>query len=101
MAEYDANSSNYTQSLGSWHGFVAQQNMIAVKKHHKTLVKDISIFRLDGCCITFRIWTLPDQSMHETTVPALIKEIYDFLRQADAIELNDLFRRLGKCTRSN
>jgi hypothetical protein len=21
-----------TQSLGSWHGFVAQQNMIAVKK---------------------------------------------------------------------
>jgi isocitrate lyase len=31
MAEYDANSSNYTQSLGSWHGFVAQQNMIAVK----------------------------------------------------------------------
>jgi isocitrate lyase len=40
---------------------------------------------------------LPDQSMHEkTTVPALIKEIYDFLRQADAIELNDLFRRLEK-----
>jgi isocitrate lyase len=38
---------------------------------------------------------LPDQSMHEkTAVPALIKEIYDFLRQADAIELNDLFRRL-------
>jgi isocitrate lyase len=37
---------------------------------------------------------LPDQSMHEkTAVPALIK-IYDFLRQADAIELNDLFRRL-------
>jgi isocitrate lyase len=35
--------------------------------------------------------------MHEkTTVPALIKEIYDFLRQADAIELNDLFRRLEK-----
>jgi isocitrate lyase len=29
------------------------------------------------------------------TVPALIKEIYD-LRQADAIELNDLFRRLEK-----
>jgi isocitrate lyase len=30
----------------------------------------------------------------KTAVPALIKEIYDFLRQADAIELNDLFRRL-------
>jgi isocitrate lyase len=40
---------------------------------------------------------LPDQSMHEkTAIPALIKEIYDFLRQADAIELNDLFRRLEK-----
>jgi isocitrate lyase len=34
---------------------------------------------------------LPDQSMHEKTVPALI-EIYDFLRQADAIELNDLLK---------
>jgi isocitrate lyase len=33
--------------------------------------------------------------MHEkTAVPALIAEIYDFLKQADAIELNDLFRRL-------
>ena len=33
--------------------------------------------------------------MHEkTAVPSLIAEIYDFLRQADAIELNDLFRRL-------
>jgi isocitrate lyase len=31
MAAYDADSSQYTQSLGSWHGFVAQQNMIAVK----------------------------------------------------------------------
>jgi isocitrate lyase len=31
MAAYDADSSQYTQSLGSWHGF-AQQNMIAVKK---------------------------------------------------------------------
>jgi len=40
------------------------------------------LIRLDGCSITFRIWTV--------TRP----EIYDFLRQADAIELNDLFRRL-------
>jgi hypothetical protein len=33
MADYDNNPSNYTQSLGSfWHGFVAQQNIIAVKK---------------------------------------------------------------------
>jgi isocitrate lyase len=33
--------------------------------------------------------------MHEkTAVPKLIEEIYTFLRQADAVELNDLFRRL-------
>jgi isocitrate lyase len=25
MAEYDADASNYTQSLGCWHGFIAQQ----------------------------------------------------------------------------
>ena len=38
---------------------------------------------------------LPDQSMHEkTTVPALIEEIYQFLRQADARELGGLFRDL-------
>jgi isocitrate lyase len=33
--------------------------------------------------------------MQEKTVfTSLISEIYDFLRQADAIELNDLFKRL-------
>jgi isocitrate lyase len=26
MAAYDADQSKYTQSLGAWHGFVAQQN---------------------------------------------------------------------------
>jgi isocitrate lyase len=96
MAEYDANSSNYTQSLGCWHGFVAQQNMIAVKKHHQTTSK--RYLYLSGwmvAALRSEFGPLPDQSMHEkTTVPALIKEIYDFLRQADAIELNDLFRRL-------
>ena len=25
MAEYDADSSQYTQSLGCWHGFIGQQ----------------------------------------------------------------------------
>jgi isocitrate lyase len=98
MAEYDRDASNYTQSLGSWHGFVAQQNMIAVKKHHKTTSK--SYIYLSGwmvAALRSEFGPLPDQSMHEkTTVPALIKEIYDFLRQADAIELNDLFRRLEK-----
>jgi isocitrate lyase len=33
MAAYDADPANYTQSLGCWHGFVAQQKMISVKKH--------------------------------------------------------------------
>ena len=43
---------------------------------------------------------LPDQSMHEkTAVPALIAEIYTFLKQADARELNKLFRLVEKTTR--
>jgi isocitrate lyase len=96
MAEYDADSSQYTQSLGSWHGFVAKQYFIAVKKHHKTTSK--KYIYLSGwmvAALRSEFGPLPDQSMHEkTAVPALIKEIYDFLRQADAIELNDLFRRL-------
>src|SRR5690606_1862205 len=38
---------------------------------------------------------LPDQSMHEkTSVPALIEELYTFLRQADARELGGVFREL-------
>jgi len=98
MAEYDADSSKYTQSLGCWHGFVAQQKMIAVKKHHKSTSK--KYLYLSGwmvAALRSEFGPLPDQSMHEkTAVPALIKEIYDFLRQADAIELNDLFNRLEK-----
>jgi len=96
MAAYDADASNYTQSLGCWHGFVAQQNIIAVKKHHNTTSK--RYLYLSGwmvAALRSEFGPLPDQSMHEkTAVPALIEEIYDFLRQADAIELNDLFRRL-------
>ena len=96
MAEYDKDSSQYTQSLGSWHGFVAQQNMIAIKKHHKTTNR--KYLYLSGwmvAALRSEFGPLPDQSMHEkTAVPALIKEIYDFLRQADAVELNDLFKRL-------
>jgi isocitrate lyase len=96
MADYDADTSNYTQSLGCWHGFVAQQKMIAVKKHHKTTSK--RYLYLSGwmvAALRSEFGPLPDQSMHEkTAVPSLISEIYDFLRQADAIELNDLFKRL-------
>jgi isocitrate lyase len=95
MAEYDKDPSKYTQSLGAWHGFVAQQNIIAVKKHHKTTSK--RYIYLSGwmvAALRSEFGPLPDQSMHEkTAVPQLIGEIYDFLRQADAIELNDLFRR--------
>jgi len=98
MAEYDVDSSKYTQSLGCWHGFVAQQKMIAVKKHHKTTNK--KYLYLSGwmvAALRSEFGPLPDQSMHEkTAVPSLINEIYDFLRQADAIELNDLFKRLEK-----
>jgi isocitrate lyase len=44
---------------------------------------------------------LPDQSMHEkTTVPALIEELYTFLRQADARELGDLFKQLDAARES-
>ena len=33
MAAYDADPAKYTQSLGCWHGFIAQQKMISIKKH--------------------------------------------------------------------
>jgi isocitrate lyase len=96
MAEYDKDPTQYTQSLGCWHGFVAQQKMIAVKKHRKTTRK--SYLYLSGwmvAALRSEFGPLPDQSMHEkVAVPALIEEIYDFLRQADAIELNDLYRRI-------
>ena len=39
MAEYDADSSVYTQSLGCWHGFIGQQKLISIKKHLKTTNK--------------------------------------------------------------
>jgi isocitrate lyase len=96
MAEYDADSSQYTQSLGCWHGFVGQQKMIAVKKHHGTTNK--RYLYLSGWMIAAlrsKFGPLPDQSMHEkTTVPELIEELYTFLRQADARELNHIFREL-------
>ena len=96
MAAYDADSANYTQSLGCWHGFIAQQKMIAIKKHFGTTKR--KYLYLSGWMIAALrsdFGPLPDQSMHEkTSVPALIEEIYTFLRQADARELNLLFRAL-------
>ncbi|MDO6474921.1 isocitrate lyase [Alteromonas sp. 1_MG-2023] len=96
MEEYDADSASYTQSLGCWHGFVGQQKMLAVKKHHGTTNK--SYLYLSGwmvAALRSEFGPLPDQSMHEkTTVPMLIEELYTFLRQADARELGDLFKQL-------
>ncbi len=96
MAAYDADTAHYTQSLGCWHGFIGQQKLIAIKKHHGTTSK--RYLYLSGWMIAAlrsEFGPLPDQSMHEkTTVPALIEELYTFLRQADARELNHLFREL-------
>ena len=94
MAAYDADPALYTQSLGAWHGFIAQQQMIAVKKHFGTTKR--RYIYLSGwmvAALRSEFGPLPDQSMHEkTSVPALISEIYAFLRQADARELGNLFR---------
>jgi isocitrate lyase len=96
MAAYDADAANYTQSLGAWHGFIAQQMMISIKKHFGTT--DRRYIYLSGwmvAALRSDFGPLPDQSMHEkTTVPALIKEIYTFLRQADARELGGIFREI-------
>ena len=96
MADYDADSAQYTQSLGCWHGFIGQQKLLAIKKHHGTT--DKRYLYLSGWMIAAlrsEFGPLPDQSMHEkTSVPALIEELYTFLRQADARELGHLFHDL-------
>src|SRR5579862_1077794 len=96
MAAYDADPTKYTQSLGCWHGFIAQQKLISVKKHFGTTKR--RYIYLSGWMIAAlrsEFGPLPDQSMHEkTSVPALIKELYTFLKQADARELNDIFREV-------
>ncbi|MGJ3648997.1 isocitrate lyase [Sphingomonas sp. GlSt437] len=98
IAAYDADPANYTQSLGCWHGFIGQQKLIAIKKHFGT-TKGRYLY-LSGWMIAAlrsEFGPLPDQSMHEkTSVPALIEELYTFLRQADARELGGLFRELDK-----
>lgn len=102
MASYDKDSSAYTQSLGCWHGFTAQQMMMAVKRHQKTTAK--SYVYLSGwmvAALRSKFGPLPDQSMHEkTTVPELIEEIYSFLKQADARELRHVFTELDEARAS-
>ena len=96
MADYDADSSQYTQSLGCWHGFIGQQKLISIKKHFDST--DKRYLYLSGWMIAAlrsEFGPLPDQSMHEKTgVSSLIEELYTFLRQADARELGGLFREL-------
>ncbi len=96
MAAYDANWENYTQSLGCWHGFTAQQMMMAIKRHQKSTKR--RYVYLSGWMVAAmrsKFGPLPDQSMHEkTSVPSLIEEIYTFLRQADARELRHVFADL-------
>lgn len=96
MAAYDADPANYTQSLGCWHGFIAQQKIISIKKHFGT-TKGRYLY-LSGwmvAALRSEFGPLPDQSMHEkTSVPALIEELYTFLKQADARELGMMFRDL-------
>src|SRR5210317_1416993 len=94
MEEYDSDTSSYTQSLGCWHGFIGQQKLISIKKHFGTT--DKKYLYLSGwmvAALRSEFGPLPDQSMHEkTSVASLIKELYTFLRQADARELGGLFR---------
>ena len=98
MDAYDNDPSKYTQSLGCWHGFIGQQKIISIKKHFKSTER--RYLYLSGwmvAALRSEFGPLPDQSMHEkTTVPALINELYTFLRQADARELGDLFRQIDK-----
>ncbi len=102
MARYDADPTLYTQSLGAWHGFIAQQQMIAARKHLGST--DRRYIYLSGwmvAALRSEFGPLPDQSMHEkTAVPELIGEIYTFLRQADARELGNLYRALDTARES-
>lgn len=96
MAAYDADPSRFTQSLGCWSGFHAQQMIKSVKRLRGT-ARGVYVY-LSGWMVAGlrnRFGHLPDQSMHEkTAVVDLIEEIYISLRQADEVALNDLFKVL-------
>ena len=103
IENYEADTTQYTQSLGCWHGFIGQQKMIAIKKHFGDTNR--RYLYLSGWMIAAlrsEFGPLPDQSMHEkTSVPALIEELYTFLRQADAREMGGLFRQLDAARAAN
>ncbi|MEQ3746536.1 MAG: isocitrate lyase [Henriciella sp.] len=97
MAAYDADHTKFTQSLGCWSGFHAQQKIKAVKRMRGT-AKGTYIYLSGWMVAGLRnsFGHLPDQSMHEKTAVAdLIREIYVSLRQADEVALNDLFSELS------
>jgi len=98
MAAYDADPAKYTQSLGVWHGFIAQQKMISIKKHFgETKGRYLYLSGWMVAALRSEFGPLPDQSIHEkTSVPDLIAEIYTFLKQADARELRHLFTDLDE-----
>ncbi|GAA3967547.1 isocitrate lyase [Allohahella marinimesophila] len=102
MAAYDKDTSQYTQSLGCWHGFIGQQKMIAIKKHlGETKRRYLYLSGWMVAALRSEFGPLPDQSMHEkTSVSSLIGELYTFLRQADARELGGLFRQLDTARQS-
>jgi isocitrate lyase len=96
MAAYDADPAKFTQSLGCWSGFHAQQMVKSVKRLRGS-ARGVYVY-LSGWMVAGlrnRFGHLPDQSMHEKTAVAdLIEEIYVSLRQADEVALNDLFKTL-------
>jgi len=96
MDAYDSDPAQYTQSLGCWHGFIGQQKMISIKKHFGSTKR--RYLYLSGwmvAALRSEFGPLPDQSMHEkTSVPALVEELYTFLKQADSRELGMMFREL-------
>ena len=65
MAAYDNDTSQFTQSLGCWSGFHAQQMMRAIKRQKGSLDKAyvyLSGWMVAGLRNSFG--HLPDQSMH-------------------------------------
>src|SRR5438552_17941074 len=96
MAAYDADPTKYTQSVGCWHGFIAQQKLISVKKHFGTT--DRCYLYLSGWMIAAlrsEFGPLPDQSMHEKkSVMAMDNELFTILLQADSSTHTTIFRNL-------
>ena len=96
MAAYDADPSQYTQSLGCWHRVHRPaEDDLDQEALGSTKGRYIYLSGWMVAALRSEFGPLPDQSMHEkTSVPALIEEIYTFLKQADARELGMLYRDL-------